>query len=85
VVKDDEVLAVEYKSNRRPPADAEAIPPLYLRQMAAYRLVLACLYPGRRVRCLLLWTDGPRLIELPAARLDDALPGAAVTEHPSQD
>jgi len=73
VVQPDTVLAIDYKTNRRPPTDLEAIPPVYVRQMAAYRLALACLYPGHRVRCLLLWTDGPRLMEIPPARLDDEL------------
>ena len=73
VVTADSVVAVDYKTNRRPPTEVAAIPPLYVRQMAAYRLALACLYPGRRIRCLLLWTDGPRLMEIPAALLDDSL------------
>jgi len=84
VVGETEVLVVEYKTNRRPPAGPEAVPAAYVRQMAAYRLLLACLYPGRRVRCLLLWTDGPRLIELPAERLDAALPDLD-PQRPSQD
>jgi ATP-dependent helicase/nuclease subunit A len=75
VVTPTEVLAVDYKTNRRPPVSAAEIPSLYVRQMAAYRLALACLYPGRTVRCLLLWTDGPRLMEIPPACLDDILAG----------
>ncbi|RAU22855.1 double-strand break repair helicase AddA [Paramagnetospirillum kuznetsovii] len=70
-----EVLVVDYKTNRRPPVSADEIPDLYVRQMAAYRLALACIYPRHRIRCLLVWTDGPRLMEIEAARLDDALAG----------
>ncbi|MGE5477850.1 MAG: double-strand break repair helicase AddA [Bacteroidales bacterium] len=73
VVTDSDVLVVDYKTNRRPPADAADIPDVYVRQMAAYRLALACVYPHHRVRCALVWTDGPRLMEIDAARLDDAL------------
>ena len=43
--------------------------------LAAYRLALACIYPRHRVRCALVWTDGPALMEIDAARLDDALAG----------
>ncbi|MBI2236775.1 MAG: double-strand break repair helicase AddA [Magnetospirillum sp.] len=73
VVTGNEVLVVDYKTNRRPPAAGEAVPPLYVRQMAAYRLALACIYPGRTVRCALVWTDGPALTEIDPHILDDAL------------
>ncbi|MDO8605581.1 MAG: double-strand break repair helicase AddA [Phaeospirillum sp.] len=75
VVTEAEVLVVDYKTNRRPPPTPEEIPDLYVRQMAAYRLALACIYPRHRVRCALVWTDGPILMEIDAARLDDALAG----------
>jgi len=70
-----EVLIVDYKTNRPPPLDAVDVAPIYLRQMAAYRAALACIYPNRRIRCALLWTDGPRLMPLDGAMLDDALAG----------
>jgi len=72
VVQAETVLVVDYKTNRRPPVDPDGIPPVYVRQMAAYRLALTRLYPGHQIRCLLLWTDGPRLMEIPAAQLDAA-------------
>ena len=73
VVTDREVLVVDYKTNRRPPAATEAIPDIYVRQMAAYRLALACIYPHHQVRCALVWTDGPALREIEPGLLDDAL------------
>ncbi len=73
VVTAREVLVVDYKTNRRPPAADEPFPELYLRQMAAYRLALACIYPGRTIRCALVWTDGPSLTELDPKAMDDAL------------
>jgi ATP-dependent helicase/nuclease subunit A len=75
VVTATEVLVVDYKTNRRPPAATADIPQLYVRQMAAYRLALACIYPRHRVRCALVWTDGPTLMEIDAKRLDDELAG----------
>jgi len=70
-----EVLIVDYKTNRPPPLEVAKVDRLYLRQMAAYRAALACIYPGRMIRCALLWTDGPRLMELDKRLLDDALSG----------
>ncbi len=72
-VTETEVLIADFKTNRRPPADSGQIPDLYVRQMAAYRLALACVYPGRTIKCALVWTDGPRLTEIDPQRMDDAL------------
>ncbi len=67
----DSVLVVDYKTNRPPPLDVEDVAPLYLRQMAAYRLAISEVFPGKTVTCFLLWTDGPRLMELPSPLLED--------------
>ncbi|MEO5336356.1 MAG: PD-(D/E)XK nuclease family protein, partial [Magnetospirillum sp. WYHS-4] len=69
-IRDSEVLVVDYKTNRPPPERPEEVARLYLGQMAAYRALLSRVYPGRNLRCFLLWTDGPRLMELPPALLD---------------
>jgi ATP-dependent helicase/nuclease subunit A len=67
----DTVWIVDYKTNRPPPRLVQDVPTVYLRQMAAYRAALASVYAGRRVRCVLLWTDGPFLMELPAELFDE--------------
>ncbi|MFA7307506.1 MAG: double-strand break repair helicase AddA [Hyphomicrobium sp.] len=69
-VTDEEVLIVDYKTNRPPPSDVRFVAAAYLYQLAAYRLALGEIYPGRRVRAALLWTDGPRLMEVPEDVLD---------------
>ncbi len=74
LVTDDEVLIVDYKTNRDPPEDEAAVSGTYVRQMAAYRMALQSIYPERPVRCALLWTQGPRLMELSAESLDRAAP-----------
>ena len=77
VITPDEVLIVDLKSNRAPPADIAGAPSAYLAQLAAYRALLLALYPGRPVRAGLLWTELPRLDEVPAALLDRHAPDAA--------
>ncbi|WP_138380876.1 double-strand break repair helicase AddA [Luteithermobacter gelatinilyticus] len=69
VITERDIMIVDYKTNRPPPADVTQVPMVYLKQMAAYRRILADLYPDRRVRCALLWTDEARLMELPEERL----------------
>ena len=70
VVTGDEVLIIDYKTNRPPPADVAAVAKVYLGQMATYRALLRAVHPGKSVRCALLWTDAARLMELPDAVLD---------------
>jgi ATP-dependent helicase/nuclease subunit A len=69
-VSGDEVLAVDFKTNRPPPGRAEDVSTLYLAQMALYRAALAKVFPGKRIACALVWTEGPRLMPLSDALLD---------------
>jgi ATP-dependent helicase/nuclease subunit A len=50
----------------------ENVAPAYINQLATYRLALKKLFPGRAIRAALLWTDGPRLMEIPSTSLDVA-------------
>jgi ATP-dependent helicase/nuclease subunit A len=74
VVTDERVLIVDYKTLRPPPASESDVAPVYLRQLAIYRAALARLYPGREIRCALLWTEGPRLMPVSPERLAAYLP-----------
>jgi ATP-dependent helicase/nuclease subunit A len=69
-VSDSEVLAVDFKTNRPPPTRLEDVALIYVRQMALYRLALAKLFPDKQIACALVWTEGPRLMPLPAELLD---------------
>ncbi len=69
-VSDDEVLIVDYKTNRPPPQAPESVPRTYLLQLAAYRLALARIYPGKPLRAAILWTDGPRIMPIPLPLLE---------------
>jgi len=73
VVTDAEALAIDFKTDRPPPALAEEAPLGYLTQMALYREVLRTALPGRTVRCAFVWTFAPCLTPIPEAVMDDAL------------
>ena len=66
----DTVMIVDYKTNRPPPESAERVADAYLLQLAAYRLCVGRIFPGLSVRAAILWTDGPRIMEIPQAILD---------------
>jgi ATP-dependent helicase/nuclease subunit A len=69
-VTPEEVLILDYKTNRPPPSREEDVDPVYLTQMALYRDCAARIFQGRRIVCGLLWTDGPRLLRLSDRILD---------------
>jgi ATP-dependent helicase/nuclease subunit A len=72
-VTSDSVLIADYKTNRPAPRCLAEVPPAYVSQLALYRAVLAQLYPGKRIRAALVWTDVPDLMEISEASLDAAL------------
>lgn len=77
LVTPEAVLVLDFKTDRPPPAQVEDTPPRILAQMAAYRAALRLIFPKRKVRSALLWTEEPRLAELPDALLDAARPADA--------
>lgn len=73
IIRPDHILIIDYKTDRPAPKDAASVEFAYLVQMAAYRAVLQSIYPDRPVRCALLYTDGPRLIELDTDDMSESL------------
>ena len=72
-VTSDSVLIADYKTNRPAPRRLAEVPDAYVGQLALYRAVLGELYPGKRIRAALVWTDVPDLMEISDATLDAAL------------
>lgn len=68
----DGLLILDYKTNRPPPLAESEVAPAYIGQLAAYRLALRQMFPGKTIRAALLWTDGPRLMEISSALLEAA-------------
>lgn len=59
VVTKDSVEIVDFKTNRQPPARAADIAFEHVAQLAIYRALLGPLYPGRVIRCGLVYTEAP--------------------------
>jgi ATP-dependent helicase/nuclease subunit A len=64
VVTDDTVLIVDFKALRPVPRNPAEVPPIYLDQLAAYRAAVMAVYPGKAIRCALLWTEAPTLMPI---------------------
>lgn len=69
----NDVLIVDFKTNRPPPAEVDGVSTLYIAQMALYRAALSKVFPDRRIACALVWTEGPRLMTIPEAWLEAEL------------
>jgi ATP-dependent helicase/nuclease subunit A len=63
-VTDAAVVIVDYKTNRPPPETPAEVPQVYRDQLATYRRLVARIWPDRRVETWLLWTDGPRMMQI---------------------
>ncbi len=75
-VTGDEVLIVDFKTDRDVPAGPDGVADQYVGQLALYRALLSSLYPDKTVRAALVFVAGPALIEIPEKRLESVLKGA---------
>jgi ATP-dependent helicase/nuclease subunit A len=81
-VTESQVLILDFKTNRPAPRDEAEVPKVYLAQMALYRAAAAKIFPGKRVACGLVFTDGPRLLQLSDRVLDAEIKGMAARLDP---
>lgn len=70
VIRDHEILIVDYKTNRPAPDKVDEVPTAYRRQMALYAQALEAIYPDRTIKCALLWTEKCNLMILEPHHLD---------------
>jgi ATP-dependent helicase/nuclease subunit A len=68
---DHAIMIVDYKTNRPPPQSPHQVADAYLYQLAAYSLAVQHIFGNVPVRAAILWTDAPRLMEIPAALIGD--------------
>ena len=73
VVEDDQVIIIDYKTNRSPPAEIADVPAAYISQLALYQLLVGRIYPDRAVKSALLWCEVPQLMFIPQSMLDEQL------------
>ncbi len=65
LVEEQRILVIDFKTGRVPAREAD-IPNAHRAQMNAYTDALRVIFPGREVRAALLYTLGPKLIEVMA-------------------
>ena len=83
IVDGNEVVIVDYKTNTKPPETLDQVPLEYRAQLSVYKELLRQIYPAKTVRCHLLWTTGPSLMEIPGDLLDETFAGLAPEVRPA--
>jgi ATP-dependent helicase/nuclease subunit A len=81
-VTESQVLILDFKTNRPAPRCEAEVPKVYLAQMALYRAAAAKIFPGKRILCGLVFTDGPRLLQLSDRALDAEITDMAARLDP---
>ena len=70
VIKEKEILIVDFKTNRPAAETLDDIPRPYLKQMALYCDALSAIYPEKTIKTAILWTHICKLMILPSLVLD---------------
>jgi len=70
VVGEKTIWIVDYKNSMHIPQNIEDISETYLIQLGAYRQALKQIYPGKQIKCALLWTREAKMQTVPAKLLD---------------
>lgn len=73
IITPDQIIAIDYKSNRHVPKRWQETPTGILNQLAVYDAALRQIYPDRPVETAILWTQTAALMPIPATRLHEAL------------
>jgi ATP-dependent helicase/nuclease subunit A len=69
----ERVVILDYKTNRVPPEATQSVPFAHRAQLAIYREILAPLYPGKRIDCVLVYTENGSVHTLKPQALASAL------------
>lgn len=70
-IDDKDIWIIDFKTHRPPPKTPEKVSDSHLKQLAAYKAILAAIYPAHNIHTALLWTDGAIFMEIPNILLPD--------------
>ena len=64
VVLEDEVWIVDFKTNRPAARTADEVQSAYIKQLRAYKALLEQIYPQKKIKTFLLWTDTAQIMQI---------------------
>lgn len=63
-INDNEVMIIDYKTNRIAPTSKDKIPSAYISQMNLYRKLVEQIFPKKKISAAIIWTENGTLMEL---------------------
>ena len=70
---EDTVFIGDFKTTASPPAVAADVPDHIVAQLAVYGALVSAMFPGKKIRCFVIYTKGPEAVELSVEVLTRAL------------
>lgn len=64
LVRENEVIIVDYKTNQYVPQNADKVPAVYKTQMRTYKQLIKNIFPDKVVKAYLLWLQNITLMEI---------------------
>jgi len=72
-VTEDTVFIGDFKTTATPPSSVEDVPDQTIAQLAVYGALVSDIFPDKKIRCFVVYTAGPEVVELPFEVLKIAL------------
>jgi len=64
VIEDNKIIIVDYKTNRPAAKNLSEVPPLYIKQLQTYKMLLAKMYPKKEIETYILWTNTCNMMKI---------------------
>ena len=64
VIEQNQIIVVDYKTNRNPAHTIDEVPDVYRSQLGAYKALLQKIYPQKNIKTFILWTNNANMMQI---------------------
>jgi len=64
VIEKDQIIVVDFKTNRSPALTTDEVPDVYRSQLKAYKSLLQKIYPQKDIKTFILWTNNANMMQI---------------------
>lgn len=64
VIEKDQIIVVDFKTNRNPAPTVDQVPDVYRSQLEAYKALLQKIYPQKNIKTFILWTNNANMMQI---------------------
>jgi len=65
VILPEEVIIIDYKTNRPAAQNLNEVPVNYIKQLQAYKKLISEIYPDKKITSCILWTNTAQIMQIP--------------------